>query len=129
MNILENTKKYYEKFHNVTITKNQIKMIVDLSNKYIKNKAEPDKSLEILDTVCTKTKLINSSNSKEDILRKLNIKKNNYLKNKEFKKAIKVNVDMEKLISKKVTYKVSDETIKNLFGSNIHEKVFGFKYN
>lgn len=129
LNILENTKKYYEKFHNVTITKNQIKMIVDLSNKYIKNKAEPDKSLEILDTVCTKTKLINSSNSKEDILRKLNIKKDTYLKNKEFKKAIKVNVDMEKLISKKITYKVSDETIKNLFGSNIHEKVFGFKYN
>ena len=85
--------------------------------------------MEILDTVCTKTKLINSSNNKEDILRKLNIKKDTYLKNKEFKKAIKVNVDMEKLISKKVTYKVSDETIKNLFGSNIHEKVFGFKYN
>ena len=129
LSILENTKKYYEKFHNVSITKNQIKMIVDLSNKYIKNKSEPDKSLEILDTVCTKTKIINSLNNKENILEKLTTQKDFYIKNKEYKKAIKIDIDMDKIITKKEIYKVNDETIKQLFNKSSNDKIFGFKYN
>lgn len=129
LSILENTKKYYEKFHNVSISKNQIKMIVNLSDKYIKDKCEPDKSLEILDTVCTKTKIINASNNKESLLKKLNMQKNSYIQNKEYKKAIKIDIDIEKIISKKIIYKVNDETIKKMFNINVNNKNFGFKYN
>lgn len=129
LNILENTKKYYEKFHNVKISKQQIKMIVDMSNKYIKNKAEPDKSLEILDTICTKTKLINSINNNDDLIKKLNNTKNLCLKNKEYDKAIKVNLNIKKLLSKKSIYKVDDNTISNYFTQKNQSKSFGFKYN
>ena len=129
LNILENTKKYYEKFHNVKISKQQIKMIVDMSNKYIKNRSEPDKSLEILDTICTKTKLINNTNNKDDLIKKLNNTKILYLKNKEFDKAIKVNSNIKKLLNRNSIYKVDNNTISNYFTQNNQSKSFGFKYN
>lgn len=129
LNILENTKKYYEKFHNVSISKNQIKMIIDLSNKYIKNKSEPDRSLEILDTVCTKTKLLNSFNNNDNKIKELNIQKELYLKNKNYKQAININIDIKKIKSKKVIYKVKNDTIKQLFNNDNTNKNFGFKFN
>lgn len=129
LNILENTKKYYEKFHNVKISKQQIKMIVDMSNKYIKNRSEPDRSLEILDTICTKTKLINNTNNKDDLIKKLNNTKILYLKNKEFDKAIKVNSNIKKLLNKNSIYKVDNNTISNYFTQKNQSKSFGFKYN
>ena len=55
--------------------------------------------------------------------------KNFYIKNKEYKKAIKIDIDMDKIISKKEIYKVNDETIKKIFNKNINDKNFGFKYN
>ena len=129
LNILENTKKYYEKFHNVKISKQQIKMIVDMSNKYIKNRSEPDRSLEILDTICTKTKLINNTNNKDDLIEKLNNTKILYLKNKEFDKAIKVNSNIKKLLNRNSIYKVDNNTISNYFTQKNQSKSFGFKYN
>ena len=129
LNILENTKKYYEKFHNVKISKQQIKMIVDMSNKYIKNRSEPDRSLEILDTICTKTKLINNTNNKDDLIKKLNNTKILYLKNKEFDKAIKVNSNIKKLLNRNSIYKVDNNTISNYFTQKNQSKSFGFKYN
>lgn len=129
LNILENTKKYYEKFHNVKISKQQIKMIVDMSNKYIKNRSEPDRSLEILDTICTKTKLINNTNNKDDLIKKLNNTKILYLKSKEFDKAIKVNSSIKKLLNKNSIYKVDNNTISNYFTQKNQSKSFGFKYN
>ena len=129
LNILENTKKYYEKFHNVKISKQQIKMIVDMSNKYIKNRLEPDRSLEILDTICTKTKLINNTNNKDDLIKKLNNTKILYLKNKEFDKAIKVNSNIKKLLNRNSIYKVDNNTISNYFTQKNQSKSFGFKYN
>ncbi len=129
INILQNTKKYYENYHNVTITNNQIKMIVDLSRKYIKNRVEPDKSLELLDTICTKTKLLNSNYNKDNLLTKLNDEKSNYLKNKDFKKAMKVNIDIDKLITKRNVIKVKNNTINDIFKNKNHKNSLGFKYN
>ena len=57
LNILINSKKYYEKFHNVHITNKQLETIIDLSNKYIKDRYNPDKSLDMLDKICSKIKL------------------------------------------------------------------------
>ena len=117
------------KFHNVKISKQQIKMIVDMSSKYIKNRSEPDKSLEILDTICTKTKLINNTNNKDDLIKKLNNTKIFYLKNKEFDKAIKINSNIKKLLNKNSIYKVDNNTISNYFTQKNQSRSFGFKYN
>ena len=117
------------KKHQINFSKQQIKMIVDLSNKYIKNRSEPDRSLEILDTICTKTKLINNTNNKDDLIKKLNNTKILYLKSKEFDKAIKVNSNIKKLLNKNSIYKVDNNTISNYFTQNNQSKSFGFKYN
>ena len=54
--ILTKIKPAYESHHNVVIGDNLIKKIVGLANKYIHNKNNPDKCIDILDSVCAKTK-------------------------------------------------------------------------
>ena len=57
INILIKIKNVYEKYHHVTIPDDVIKELVYLTDKYIVDKRNPDKSLDILDIVCTKTSL------------------------------------------------------------------------
>lgn len=66
--ILNAVKKEYETFHDIKISPEIITDILDFSNKYLQNKANPDKSLEILDTLCTQAKYENKSTiTKNDI--------------------------------------------------------------
>ncbi len=130
INILKNTKKYYEDYHNVYINNNQIKLIVSLAKKYIKNKYEPDKSLDILDKICTKAKLLNykNSNTKNEKLNILMKSKEEAIKNKEFKNATKINNEINKLKKKNEKISVNNLFIKECF--NIHNSnTLGFKIN
>lgn len=127
LNILLNTKKHYEKFHNVKINNSQIKLLLELSTKYIKDKAEPDKTLEILDTICTKTKLKNNDNNKDLLIKELYNKKKNCLINKNYDDAIKLNIDINNLIKKNNIIKVSNESIIEYFNSYDNKTNFGFK--
>jgi len=54
--ILYKVKNSYEKHHDVKITKKIIEEIVQLSNKYIHNKNNPDKCIDVLDSVCARVK-------------------------------------------------------------------------
>ncbi len=49
INILMNTKKYYEKYHNVIYTEDAIKDCVYLSEKYITERNLPDSAIDIID--------------------------------------------------------------------------------
>ena len=60
-NILKKIKREYELFHNVKISKKVLKSIVDLSNKYIFDRNNPDKSIDILDEACAYTTTIDSN--------------------------------------------------------------------
>lgn len=51
--ILYKLKDSYKKYHGINITNKNLDNIVDLSNEYLKDKKNPDKSLDILDTVCS----------------------------------------------------------------------------
>lgn len=53
LNILNNIKNNYEKYHNLKIDDNILETIVDFSIKYQINKNNPDKSIEMLDSICT----------------------------------------------------------------------------
>ena len=59
--ILKAIKKEYEIHHKIKITNKNIKDIVILSNKYINNKNNPDKCIDVLDSVCAKVKLNNKN--------------------------------------------------------------------
>ncbi len=55
--ILMKIKPIYESYHKVTIEENIIDKIITLSEKYIHDRNQPDKSIDILDEVCSKTSL------------------------------------------------------------------------
>ena len=69
--ILTKIKPIYEDYHNVVISDQILKLIIKLSDKYLYNRKQPDKSIDILDEVCSKLSII------EDKI----VKKNNYYKN------------------------------------------------
>ena len=64
-NILIGLKPIYEDFHNVIISEDIIDLIVNLSDKYIHNRYEPDKSIDILDEVCAYVSLKETKELKE----------------------------------------------------------------
>ena len=53
-NVFERIKKEYENYHKVTLDNNILSKIVDLSDKYIKNRFFPDKAIDILDESCSR---------------------------------------------------------------------------
>lgn len=67
LTIMDKVKKNYESFYDLKINKNTIKYLIDITDKYLPNLYNPDKCIEVLDTVCSK-KLIdmykNNSNNK-----------------------------------------------------------------
>ena len=56
-NILLKVKSSYEKYHGVVIKDEIIDEILNLSNLYLYDRCEPDKSIDILDEVCSKVSL------------------------------------------------------------------------
>ncbi len=63
--ILMNLKDIYEGYHKVIIDEEIIDLIIHLSNKYIYNRNEPDRSIDILDEVSAKVNLKESKGLKE----------------------------------------------------------------
>jgi ATP-dependent Clp protease ATP-binding subunit ClpA len=55
--ILQGIKKYYEDYHNTTITDEAIDAAVKLSVKYQSDKKLPDKAIDLLDVACSRFKL------------------------------------------------------------------------
>ena len=87
--ILMNTKNIYEKYHGVIISEDVIDEIIKLSKKYIYNKKEPDRSIDILDDVSSKVSIKKLEEEKElevlnDNLKDLLELKKKYLKQKDF---------------------------------------------
>ncbi len=87
IDILNKIKKSYEKYHCLKIDDSFLKEIVIISNKYIKNKHNPDKSIELLDSCCTDAKfykedIVNINNLYRVIENRYNINLNNtFIKN------------------------------------------------
>lgn len=69
LTIMDKVKKNYESFYDLKINKNTIKYLIDITYKYLPNLYNPDKCIEVLDTVCSK-KLIDmyKDNSKNKII-------------------------------------------------------------
>lgn len=92
INILKKLSPIYEKFHKVKLNDDVLKTIVELSNKYIYDRKQPDKAIDILDEACSKLSI--KKDKKEELLislkkelKKVTEEKNNYIINNNFKKA------------------------------------------
>lgn len=121
-NILLKIKGEYERHHNVKINDNAIEKILLYTNKFITNKKNPDKSIDFLDSVCSKVKTDNNySLEKKKLYNKLDdlkkkkekcVKSNNYdealhLYNEE----IKINKRIKNTNNNKKKLEVTEEYI------------------
>lgn len=91
INILKSIKKEYINYHKVNISDENIELIVHLANVYFPNKKNPDKAIELLDSVLSYVKLNETSNmikEKEYKLKQITNKKLYNLENDNFKEAL-----------------------------------------
>lgn len=74
LQILTKLRPIYEKYHKVKISDEILQEIVTLSNRYIHDRMMPDKAIDILDEVCSRTFISNckKTNKLEDIYIELN---------------------------------------------------------
>ena len=118
--ILIKLKPIYEKYHKVKISENVIDEILKLTEKYIYDRSEPDKSIDILDEVCSRVS-IKSNIKKSDIdilnnkLRELNKIKNDYIIENNLKKAYECRKEEKNILSKineiQLNTKIKEENI------------------
>lgn len=57
--VLKGLKNSYEKFHHVSISDNILKEIIFLTSTHMKDRHQPDKSLDVLDLCCVKARMEN----------------------------------------------------------------------
>ena len=65
--ILNKVKKSYEEYYKLKINKNIVNYIINNTDKYMPNLYNPDKSIEVLDSVCSKKILDNYVNKSKDM--------------------------------------------------------------
>lgn len=108
--IIEGLKGKYEDHHKVEITDEAIKAAVDLSQRYIQDRFLPDKAIDVIDEACSKERIKNYKEnknqvSKKEILDKLIEEKNMAINEQNFEKAAslrdQINETREKLEKEK----------------------------
>lgn len=98
INILRGVKTSYEEHHGVKISDENICDIVECAEKYIFTNHNPDKSLDVLDYVCSRVVL---REREENRVQKLN----RYLESKEYDKALKLKRNINRKSRKCITHK------------------------
>ena len=63
--ILLNLREIYEQYHSVKVSDEIIDLIIDLSSRYMKDRNEPDASIDLLDEVCSRVSLKETKEMKE----------------------------------------------------------------
>ncbi len=103
--ILKKLRPMYEDYHHVQVSDAILKSIISLTNRYVNFRKQPDKSLDILDEVCSKVSL--SKNKKGQLLEdyhqqlgELLKQKNYYIIHQKFNEASKLKTKEKELVSK-----------------------------
>lgn len=122
--ILKKIKNDYEKYHNVKIKDDILKLIPSLSKKYLPYLKEPDRSIDVLDEVCAKTNVLTINkkylkliSDKESLNNKKKeaILKENYL---EAAKIRKKELELDNLLQKenknKIIKEVTEDNLKQV---------------
>ena len=121
IDILKKLKPIYEKYHHVTIPDHIINLIVDLTNKYIYDRHNPDKSIDILDETCSMVSIKESKESKsiqkiKQELQDVSKNKNSLILDNKLDKAYSYRKRESKLITKlnelELSYKKNTHVIK-----------------
>lgn len=132
--ILKKIKPNYEKYHNVKIPNNIIELTAKLSDKYIKNRNNPDKSIDILDEICAITSLVEKKTTNTKIENKiisLTEKKNKCILENNLTKALSLKKEITSLesIQKKnnalnIKNTVTKATLKEVLETKTNSNIF-----
>ena len=98
--ILKSIKEEYVNYHKININDELLKSLIHLTKVYFPNKYNPDKSIELLDSVMSYVKLKKQSKlikDKENALKKIELAKINLIEKGDFKNALKSNILENKL--------------------------------
>ena len=114
--ILLKMREIYEQYHLVKISDEMLDVIIELSNKYVYDRKEPDKTIDIMDEVCSKVRLKESNDLK---------KYNEY--NKQLQKVIKLKNEaiLNNNFDDASTYKLKENTLMNKINNlelNLYQK-------
>ena len=123
-NILDKLRPIYESYHNVKICDEELRLIIKLSDKYIYDRKQPDKAIDILDEVCSKVSLVhhktsNKLNLYKEELRTIIEQKNQYIIQQDFENATKLKQKEKELLTKINQLELKHQTKKNI--QIIHE--------
>jgi ATP-dependent Clp protease ATP-binding subunit ClpC len=129
--ILKKLKPIYEKYHKVTVPEDIIELITDLSEKYIYKRFEPDKSIDILDEVCSlvslkETKKLKKYNQLNKTLKEIiENKKQSIIKN-DFEKASKYKEKENKIMNEinNLELKFYDKTPKKVTKEDVADVIY-----
>lgn len=118
IDILKKIKPIYELYHNVTVEDETLKSIVELSNKYMHIRKQPDKAIDILDEACAKTAMQKDKSTSilDDAKRKLknlNKEKNEAILNQDFLKASSIRKEENVLETKINKIELKKKNINN----------------
>lgn len=100
--IMMHLKGIYEAFHHVNISEDIIDLIIKLSDKYIYDRNQPDKTIDIMDEVCARVSLQETNSGKHlyklhKELNKVRDNKNNLIMAQDFDNAYKYKEMEERL--------------------------------
>ena len=114
--ILLKMREIYEQYHLVKISDEMLDLILELSNKYVYDRKEPDKTIDIMDEVCSKVRLKESNDLK---------KYNEY--NKQLQRVIKLKNEaiLNNNFDDASTYKLKENTLMNKINNlelNLYQK-------
>lgn len=103
-NIIYGLKPIYEKYHHVTIKNNLLDLLIDLTNRYICNQKNPDKTIDMLDELCAHVNTkdnpkISEYNDLTNRLLLISKQKNDYIAQNKFKEALELKQQENEIIS------------------------------
>ena len=107
--ILNNIKNEYELHHNILISEKNIKDIIKYSDKYIFNKYNPDKSIDIMDLVCAHVKATRPN--MKNALSVLQKKKEKFLKQEKYNKVLELELQMKDISSSTSKIEITKDDI------------------
>ena len=104
--ILKGLRERYEQHHRVKFTDDAILAAVELSNRYISDRVQPDKSIDVIDEAGARVRLKSmtkppSMADLEEQLELLKVKKDEAVKNADYEAAASLRDEAEQLRSKK----------------------------
>ncbi len=104
--ILRGLRERYEQHHRVKFTDDAIRAAVELSNRYISDRVQPDKSIDVIDEAGARVRLKSmtkppSMADLEEELELLKVKKDEAVKSADYEAAAALRDEAEKLRSKK----------------------------